>query len=111
MEIISPQNVIQEMNRLMGLQEKGIQALYESERALAEAEASLDTVEAKAFIAHEGTIADRTNLAKLEAVQARLARDIAKAEATRIRMKLKSIESSLMAVSVIGRQVELEFKR
>jgi hypothetical protein len=26
-------------------------------------------------------------------------------------MKLKSIESSLMAVSVIGRQVELEFRQ
>ena len=99
------------MNRLMGMQEKGIQALYESECALAEAEAALDTVETKAFIANAGTIADRTNLAKLEAVSARFARDIAKAESTRIRLKLKGIESSLMAVSVIGRQVELEFKR
>jgi len=29
----------------------------------------------------------------------------------RIKMKLKSIESSLMAVSVIGRQVELEYRQ
>ena len=95
----------------MNLQGQGIEALYAAENKLAYAENELDSVEARAFIKAPGTVAERTNLARLESVEARLARDIAKAEMNRIKMKLKSIESSLMAVSVIGRQVELEFRQ
>lgn len=98
------------MSRLMNLQGQGIEALYAAENKLAYAENELDSVEARAFISAPGTVAERTNLARLESLVARLARDISKAEMNRIRLKLKSIESSLMAVSVIGRQVELEFR-
>lgn len=83
---------------------KGTNALFEAERALAEAEYELDTVEQKAFIKAQGTVADRTALSRLEAADARLSRDLRKAELNRIKTKIKGIETALMA---LGTQVKL----
>lgn len=84
--------------------QKGTNALFEAERALAEAEYELDTVEQKAFIKAQGTVADRNALARLEAADARLSRDLRKAELNRIKTKIKGIETALMA---LGTQVKL----
>lgn len=105
---MQPSEVISEMQRLIRESQKGIDALYEAEKALADAENNLDTVEQKAFIKYEGTVADRTAMAKLEAADARLQRDLRRAELNRIKAKLKIIEQAQMATSVIARQVEVE---
>lgn len=86
----------------------GVGALYDAELKLAEAEHELDTVEARAFIKAEGTIADRTALSRLEAADARLRRDIAKAEVNRIRVKLKGLESALMANATMAKIMDTE---
>jgi hypothetical protein len=83
---------------------RGTNAIFEAERALAEAEYTLDTIEQKAYIKTQGTVADRTALSRLEAADARLARDLRKAELNRIKVKIKSIETALMA---LGTQVKL----
>lgn len=110
-DIVSPADVVAELNRLRDLQSKGVDALFEAETRLADAERDLDTVEAKAFIAAQGTVADRERLAKLGASDARFARDVARAEVNRVRTKLKGIEQAFMAVSVIAKQIELEWRR
>lgn len=84
--------------------QKGTNALFEAERALAEAEYALDTVEQKAYIKAQGTVADRTALARLEAAESRLQRDLRRAELNRIKTKIKGIETALMA---LGTQVKL----
>jgi hypothetical protein len=84
--------------------QKGTNALFEAERALAEAEYNLDTVEQKAYIKSQGTVADRTALARLEAAESRLERDLRRAELNRIKVKIKGIETALMA---LGTQVKL----
>jgi hypothetical protein len=84
--------------------QRGTNALFEAERALAEAEYLLDTTEQKAYIKTSGTVADRTALARLEAAEARLERDLRKAELNRIKVKIKGIETALMA---LGTQVKL----
>lgn len=84
--------------------QRGTNALFEAERALAEAEYVLDTTEQKAYIKTSGTVADRTALARLEAAEARLERDLRKAELNRIKVKIKGIETALMA---LGTQVKL----
>ena len=89
---------------------KGAQALYEAEVKLAQAEHELDLVEQRAFIKAEGTVADRTALARLEAADARLQRDLRKAEANRIRMKIKSIESNMMALATQAKLLGVETK-
>jgi hypothetical protein len=84
--------------------QRGTNALFEAERLLAEAEYNLDTVEQKAYIKAQGTVADRTALARLEAAEHRLERDLRRAELNRIKHKIKSIETALMA---LGTQVKL----
>lgn len=99
-----PSQIVQEIARLTQENSRGAEALYEAEVKLAEAEHALDLVEQKAFIKAEGTVADRTALAKLEAADSRLQRDLRRAEHNRIKVKIKMIETSLMAM---GTQVKL----
>lgn len=94
----------QQIAELIQENQKGTNALFEAERALAEAEYQLDTVEQKAFIKAQGTVADRTAIARLEAADARLSRDLRRAELNRIKTKIKGIETALMA---LGTQVKL----
>lgn len=89
---------------------KGATALFEAEQALANAEYELDTVEQKAFLAAEGTVADRQAIAKLEAADARLARDLRKAEFNRIKMKINQIQTALMALGTQARLIGIETK-
>jgi N-acetylglutamate synthase/N-acetylornithine aminotransferase len=98
----------QELQRLIGLSEKGNSAIYDAEVKLAEAENLLDLTENKAFIRSSGSVAERTALAKLESADSRLARDIAKAELNRVRVKIKSIEQAIMATQTLVKLTELE---
>lgn len=104
----TPQNVISELFRIQQESGKGVEALYQAELKLAEAENHLDKVENLAFINAEGTVADRTALAKLESSDARLARDIARASVNRIRTKMKVLESASMSTATIGKLLDVE---
>lgn len=103
-----PSELIQELASLTAENKKGVEALYAAEVALAQAEHDLDLIEQKAFIKAQGTIADRTALSKLEAAESRLQRDLRKAEANRIRMKIKALESNLMAVATQAKLIGVE---
>lgn len=105
-----PSQIIEEIARLNQENSRGADALYQAEVALAEAEHNLDTIEQKAFIRVEGTVADRTALAKLEAADARLQRDLRRAELNRIKVKIKTIETSLMAMGTQVRLMQAEMK-
>lgn len=99
-----PSQIVEEIARLTQENSRGAEALYEAEVALAHAEHELDTIEQKAFIKTQGTVADRTALAKLESADARLQRDLKRAQLNRIKVKIKTIETTLMA---LGTQVKL----
>lgn len=103
-----PSELIQELASLTAENKKGVEALYAAEVALAQAEHDLDLVEQKAFIKAQGTIADRTALSKLEAADSRLQRDLRKAEANRIRMKIKTLETAIMAVATQAKLIGVE---
>lgn len=100
--------VIQELNRLTKDLSSGYKALYEAECNLAEAELNLDTVEQKAFINAQGTVADRQSLARLESAQNRFQRDLRRAEVNRIKTKIRSLESALTASQTMARLLEAE---
>lgn len=99
-----PSQITEQIAQLTRENSRGAEALYEAEVRLAEAEHELDLIEQKAFIKTQGTVADRTALAKLESADARLQRDLRRAEFNRIKVKIKMIETALMA---IGTQVKL----
>jgi Tfp pilus assembly protein PilX len=103
-----PSELIQELASLTAENRKGVEALYAAEVALAEAEHDLDLIEQKAFIKAQGTVADRTALSRLEAAESRLQRDLRKAEANRIRMKIKGLETSIMAVATQAKLIGVE---
>lgn len=105
-----PSQIVQEIARLTQENSRGADALYEAEVKLAEAEHELDLIEQKAFVRVEGTVADRTALAKLESADARLQRDLRRAELNRIKMKIKIIETSLMAMGTQVKLMQAEMK-
>lgn len=105
-----PSEIARQIAELTTENSKGHEALYAAELELAEAEHTLDTVEAKAFIRAQGTVADRQALARLESSQARLDRDLCKAKANRIKTKIKAIESALMASATQAKLLQSEMK-
>jgi Tfp pilus assembly protein PilX len=87
---------------------KGATALFETESALAQAEYDLDTTEQKAFLSAEGTVADRTAIARLKSAEMRLQRDLRKAEHNRVKVKIKQIETALIALSTQAKLIGVE---
>lgn len=107
---MTPYEIQKLLAELTAENSKGGQALYEAEVRLAEAEHELDMVEAKAFIKHSGTVADRQAHARIEAGEVRLQRDLRKAEANRIRVKIKGLESAIMAAQTQAKLIQSELK-
>ena len=107
---MTPLEIQKQLAELTAENSKGAEALYEAEVRLAEAEHELDLVEQRAFIKHLGTVADRTALAKLDSAEARLQRDLRRAEVNRIRMKIKGLETAIMAVQTQASLVQSEMR-
>lgn len=111
LEILTPSQVISELNRLVAESAKGVEALHRAEVAVAEADLAYERELALAFVNNDGSVADRQAVAKLQAGEKKLALDLAKAELNRVKAKLRSIDSAQVSVSVISRLVELEYRR
>lgn len=105
-----PSEIARQIAELTAENNKGADALYAAEIELAEAENNLDLIEQKAFIKSQGTVADRTALARLESSEARLERDLAKAKANRIRVKIKALETAIMASATQAKLLSSELK-
>lgn len=105
-----PSDIIKELYELTEKNKMGVEALYEAEVALATAENTLDKVEAKSFLGNSGSVADRQAIAKMDAADARLERDLAKAQVSRIRTKLRVIESAIMAQATMSKLMQAEMK-
>ena len=105
-----PSNIIKELQELTQTNRRGVDALFEAESELAEKERELDKVEATSFLESQGTVADRQALARLEAADARFERDLAKAKVNRVRTKLKTIESELIAQSTMSKLMQAEMR-
>ena len=105
-----PSEIAIQIAELTAENSKGADALYAAEVELAQKELDLDTIEQKAFIRTQGTVADRTAIARLEASEARYERDLAKAKVNRIRVKIKALETALMAAATQAKLMSQEMK-
>ena len=105
-----PSEIITSLAELTALNKKGVEALFVAEQELAEAEHQLDLVESRAFLSADGSVAERQAKAKLEAAEARLARDLAKAGVGRIKMKLRGLESEVMSLATMAKIAQAEMK-
>jgi hypothetical protein len=70
----------------------------------------LDRCEAQQFLDATGSVAERQARAKLECADIRFDRDLAKARVNRIRTKMRSIESELMALATAAKILQAEMK-
>jgi hypothetical protein len=102
--------IVQELAELTAMNRKGVEALYEAEIGLARAEADLDKAEASAFISGTGSVAEKQAQAKLACSELRFERDLAKAQVNRIRTKLRTIESEIMAQATMSKILQAEMK-
>lgn len=107
---MNPLEIQQQLAELIAENQRGATALFESEKALAEADYELDLIEQKAFLKAEGTVRDREALARLESADARLRRDLRKAEHQRIKIKIRAIETGLMALATQAKLIQAEAK-
>jgi hypothetical protein len=105
-----PSDIMKGLQELTAMTRKGVEALFEAETELADAERDLDLIESKAFIDAQGTVADRQALARLEAADARWNRDVSKAKVNRVKMKLKSLEGEIMANATMSKIMQAEMK-
>jgi NADPH-dependent 7-cyano-7-deazaguanine reductase QueF-like protein len=107
---MTPLEIQKQLAELTAENSKGYEALYQAEVALAQAEHDLDTVEQKAFIRHQGTVADSQANARLESAQNRLQRDLRRAEMNRIKMKIKALETAIMASATQAKLIQSELR-
>ena len=105
-----PSDIARELLELTQTNKKGVEALYEAEANLSQAEYDLDKTEAQAFLDATGSVAERQARAKLLTADARFARDLAKASVNRIRTKMRTIESELMALATASKLMQAEMK-
>jgi ribosome-binding factor A len=98
----------QQIAELIAENSKGATALFETESNLAQAEYDLDTAEAQAFLSADGTVADRQAIARLKSSEKRLQRDLAKAQHNRVKVKIKQIETALIALSTQAKLIGVE---
>ncbi len=105
-----PSEIVKGLQELTAMTRKGVEALFEAETELADAERDLDVIEAKAFIEAQGTVADRQALARLEASDARWHRDVCKAKVNRVKTKLKGLEGEIMANATMSKIMQAEMK-
>lgn len=103
-----PSEIQQQLADLIAENQRGATALFDAERKLAEAEYDLDTAEQRAFIAASGTVRDREAIARLEAAEKRLQRDLRRAEFNRIKVKIKAIEVGIMALATQAKLTQAE---
>jgi hypothetical protein len=107
---VIPSDIARELLELTQTNKKGVDALFEAETNLAEREKDLDKAEASAFLGATGAVAERQAITKLECADIRFARDIAKAQVNRVRTKMRTIESQLMAQATVAKIMQAEMK-
>ncbi len=103
-----PSEIAKQIAELTAENNKGAEALYQAEVDLAHKELELDTIEQKAFIKAQGTVADRTAISRLEASEARLERDLARAKVNRIKTKIRALEAALMASGTQAKLMQMD---
>lgn len=105
---MNPQDLVKQLQELTQENYRGVTAVFEAEKKLAEAELKLDTIEQKAFLKATGNVAERTAQSRLTSADARFERDLAKAEFNRVKLKLKAVESALMASATQAKLINVE---
>ena len=107
----TPGQIVMELTQIRQQSEKGIGLLVEAEEKLATLQTEAEKIEAKSFLNAQGTVADRTAIAKLESADAHFEADLAKVQVNRIKTKLKHLSEAQMGVMAAAKLIELEWRQ
>lgn len=110
MELSTPSQIVEELQRIANEMNRGANALYDAEVKLADAEAVYDKAVSLSFLNSQGTVADRQAVAKLQSVDEKLKADLARAEFNRIKLKMKVLSDQATMTAVISRNIELQWR-
>lgn len=94
---MTPDQVRAQITAFLLEQSKGPQAHYEAELKADRAEDAYQLAFDKAYLTAEGSIEDRKAVARLATLELRDIYGVAKAEFGRIKLKIRQLDSSLMA--------------
>lgn len=106
--MLTPSELSKQLAEMTQENFRGVNAIFEAEAKLAEAERNLDTIEQKTFLLSDGNVAERTAQSKLEASDARFERDIARAEYNRVKLKVRAIEHAMMGLGTQAKLLQTE---
>ena len=109
-EINYPADVNRELASLRTQAEAGIGYLAEAETKLVKLSMEADRIEALAYLEAGGSIPERQAVAKLKALDAKEAAELAKVEVNRVKLKLKHLSESQMNVQTQAKMVELQWR-
>jgi len=108
-EIVTPDQIIKALTEIRTEADKGIDAQYNAEVALAKKQLEAEKIEAACFLRLNGLVADRQALAKLESSEAREQAELAKAQYNRVKTKLQQLSQSQSALQTQARMVEITY--
>lgn len=107
----TPKQVIEELASIRKQAAVGIELLAAAEVKMIELELEAQRIELSTFIKIEkATVADKTAISKLEALPTKREAELAAAEVSRIKTKLKHLSDSQMAVMSAAKMVEMEWR-
>jgi hypothetical protein len=109
-KIVAPDDIIQELRNINQDSAKGIILLAEVERKAIELDLQAQTAEARALLESQGNIPERQAIALLKSEQERLQADIAKAEVSRVKTKLRHLQDQQSNLQTQARMVELTWR-
>jgi hypothetical protein len=108
--MLTPDSIIQELMEIRRQSEKGVALLAEAEQKQIRLDLIAETIEAQALLDNQGTVVERQAIAKLASAEARQDAALARAEVNRVKVKLKHLSESMMAVMHAGKMVEITYK-
>lgn len=110
MDFQTPDSIIGDLVAIRNEAAKGVEALFQAEKDLVQAELDYDRAYSEALIAVQGTVVDRQALALLQVLDVRERRDICRAVVSRVKTKLRVLSEQQMSVQTQARMVELTWK-
>jgi hypothetical protein len=105
---VTPEQVRASITAYLVEQSKGPQAHYEAELKAERAEDVYQSAFDKAYLTAEGSIEDRKAIARLATLELRDLMGVARAEFGRIKLKIRQLDSSLMATQSLLKSMMAE---
>ena len=110
MKILSPDEIIAQLQELVETGSKMPDLIYDAECKVADREFEYERIFQQEMLKHQGTVANRQALATLAAAEARLEADLAKAELNRLKNHAKRIADNGILVATMSKNVELTYR-